>query len=99
MSLHLSVAFHLWPDFLGNEASESVRSPCAQLPDGSGAQRLTPPLCNPDVIIVVVRALNYTHLSDLNVRESSRAKSCDLIHYECQLANKVISKSTGGSHI
>lgn len=64
MSHHVSVLFHLWPDFHGNEklrgAGLSLSSPCVQLPDGSGSQRLTLRLRDCDIIIVVVRALNYT---------------------------------------
>lgn len=67
MSHQVSVLFHLWPDFHGNEelrgaalAAESLRSACVQLPDGSGSQRLTPQLPDSDITMVVVRALNYT---------------------------------------
>lgn len=67
MSHHVSILFHLWPGFHGNEklrgarlASESVRSPCVQLPDGCGAGRLMLQLGDSDIIIVVVHALNYT---------------------------------------
>lgn len=67
MSHRVSVLFHLWQDFHGNErlrgarlASESVRSSCVQLPDGFGTPRLTLQLRDSDIISVVVRALNYT---------------------------------------
>lgn len=67
MSHHVSVLFHLWQDFHGNErlhgahlASESVRSSCVQLPDGFGTPRLMLQLRDSDIITVVVRALNYT---------------------------------------
>lgn len=67
MSHHISVLFHLWPNFHRNEAPccarlalESTDSPCVQLPDGRGIQRLMLELCDSDIIIVVVHALNYT---------------------------------------
>lgn len=67
MSHRISVLFHLWPDFHGNKtarrarlASESIESRRFQLPDGCGSQRLMLQLWDSDIIIVVVRALNYT---------------------------------------
>lgn len=67
MSHRISILFYLWPNFHRNEtlcwvrlALESLESPCVQLPDGCRIQRLMLELCDSDIIIVVVRALNYT---------------------------------------